>query len=164
MLCFHWSKNEKKDKKISGYYCRMLLAGCVSSGIPSFPWYAGRITAGQFRESSEVTVVVWTSVRFLCLIVFVSVLATNNDDECCFQLLSFVWDTYIPTPQGTDFFNPYVMQILKQKYIFKDLFITHHLGNLQRFVKKPLKLPEYQIPNSEKKGYLKSFVYVQLAS
>ena len=56
------------------------------------------------------------------------------------------------------------MQILKQKYIFKDLFITHHLGNLQRFVKKPLKLPEYQIPNSEKKGYLKSFVYVQLAS
>ena len=85
---------------------------------------------------------VWTSVRFLRLIVFVSVLATDNDDECCFQLLSFVWDTYIPTPQGTDFFYPYVMQILKQKYIFKDLFITHHLGNLQRFVKKPLKLPE----------------------
>ena len=98
---------------------------------------------------------VWTRVRFLCLIVFVSVLATNNNDECYFQLLSFVWDTYIPTPQGTDFFYPYVMQILKQKYIFKDLFITHHLRNLQRFVKKPLKLPEYQIPNSEKKRIFK---------
>ena len=47
------------------------------------------------------------------------------------------------------------MQILKQKYIFKDLFITHHLGNLQRFVKKPLKLPEYQIPNSETKRIFK---------
>ena len=91
-------------------------------------------------------------------------IATDDDDECCFQLLSFVWDTYIPTPQGTDFFYPYVMQILKQKYIFKDLFITHHLGNLQRFVKFLLNSQKYQIPKSEKKGSLKSFVYAQLAS
>jgi len=40
---------------------------------------------------------------------------------------------------------------LKQKYIFKDLFITHDLGNLQRFVKFLLNSQKYQIPKSEKK-------------
>ena len=49
------------------------------------------------------------------------------------------------------FFYPYVTQILKQKYTFKDLFITHDLGNLQRFVKFPLNSQKYQIPKSEKK-------------
>ena len=54
---------------------------------------------------------------------------------------------YIPTSRGTDFFYPYVTQILKQKYIFKDLFITHDLGNLQRFVKFLFNSQKYQIPN-----------------
>ena len=49
------------------------------------------------------------------------------------------------------FFYPYVTQILKQKYTFKDLFITHDLGNLQRFVKFLLNSQKYQIPKSEKK-------------
>ena len=58
------------------------------------------------------------------------------------------------------FFNPYVMQILKQKkYTFKDLLITQDLGNLQRFVKFPLNSQKYQIPKSEKRNddYATSF-------
>ena len=74
---------------------------------------------------------------------------------------------YIPTPQGTDFFYPYVMQILKQKYIFKDLFITHHLGNLQRFVKFLLNSQKYQTPKSERKkkddNYATSFSHTPLS-
>ena len=73
---------------------------------------------------------------------------TMNAVSSCFPLSET--PTFLHKREQT-FFYPYVMQILKQKYIFKDLFITHHLGNLPRFVKKPLKLPEYQIPNSEKK-------------
>ena len=57
----------------------------------------------------------------------------------------------MPTSHGTDFFYPYVTQILKQKYTFKDLFITHDLGNLQRFVQFLLNSQKYQIPKSEKK-------------
>ena len=58
---------------------------------------------------------------------------------------------YIPTSQGTDFFYPYVTQILKQKYTFKDLFITHDLGNLQSFVKFLLNSQKYRIPKLKKK-------------
>ena len=58
---------------------------------------------------------------------------------------------YIPTSQGTDFFYPYVTQILKQKYTFKDLFITHDLGNQQSFVKFLLNSQKYQIPKWKKK-------------
>ena len=50
------------------------------------------------------------------------------------------------------FFNPYVTQILKQKYTFKDLLITQDLGNLQRFVKFPLNSQKYRIPKSEKRN------------
>ena len=58
---------------------------------------------------------------------------------------------YIPTSQGTDFFYPYVTQILKQKYIFNYLFITDDLGNLQSFVKFLLNSQKYQIPKLKKK-------------
>ena len=67
---------------------------------------------------------------------------------CLYRQLQLM---YIPTSQGTDFFYPYVTQILKQKYIFKDLFITHDLGNLQRFVKFLLNSQKYQIPKLKKK-------------
>ena len=72
-----------------------------------------------------------------------------NAVSSCFPL-SETPSTFLHHTERT-FFYPYVMQILKQKYIFKDLFITHHLANLQRFVKFLVNSQKYQIPKSEKK-------------
>ena len=52
----------------------------------------------------------------------------------------------------------YVTQILKQKYIFKDLFITHHTGNLHRFVKFLLNSQKYLIPKSRSHAPLSLFL------
>ena len=72
-----------------------------------------------------------------------------NAVSSCFPL-SETPSTFLHHRERT-FFYPYVMQILKQKYIFKDLFITHHLGNLQRFVEFLVNSQKYHIPKSEKK-------------
>ena len=83
-----------------------------------------------------------------CLIVLVSVLETINAVSSRFPLPETA--TFLHHRERT-FFYPYVMQILKQKYICKDLFITHHLGNLQRFVKFLLNSQKYQTPKTERK-------------
>ena len=88
-----------------------------------------------------------------------------NAVSSCFPLSDNSWCTFLHRRE-LPFFYPYVTQILKQKYSFKDLFITHGLGNLQRFVKFLLNSQKYQIPKLKKKeddNYATSFSHTPLS-
>lgn len=61
MLCFHWSKN---DKKSSGYYCRNAARRLCFFRDSFISVIRKPNNSWDFREYSEVTVVVWTSVSF----------------------------------------------------------------------------------------------------